>query len=61
MLLQLFGIGSMERPDFIALKTVVAGAIAAAAMMVAGYRALGDGVTPEKPLGTWHEQKIRRV
>lgn len=54
------GIETMARGDFIALKTVFAALIAAGAMMMAGYRALGDGITPQKPMGHWPDRHTRR-
>jgi hypothetical protein len=61
LLLQLAGMSTLARPDFIMLKTVLAGLIAAGAIAAAGYRALGDGVTPQKPRGYWPDRKIHGV
>jgi hypothetical protein len=53
-------IETMKREDFIALKTIFAALVAAGAMMMAGYRALGDGITPQKPMGHWPDRHTRR-
>lgn len=55
------GAESLGRTDFIVLKTLSAGIVAAASMFMAGYRALGDGVTPERPLGYWPDRHLRRT
>jgi hypothetical protein len=51
LLLQAMGNQDIDRADFIVLKIVFAAIVAAVAIMVTGYRALGDGVTPERPRG----------
>ena len=51
---------TLGRTDFIVLKTLLAGSVAAASMIMAGYRALGDGVTPGRPLGYWPDRHLRR-
>lgn len=58
---QAVGMDSLQRFDFVALKTIFAGIVAATAMTVCGYRALGDGVTPERPLGYWPDRHLRRT
>lgn len=49
----LLGVETLARVDFVILKTVFAAVVAIATMYMAGYRALGDGVTPQKPKGYW--------
>lgn len=52
-ILQGWGMQTLARADFIALKTVFAAVVAAGAMLAAGYRGLGDGVSPDRPKGYW--------
>ncbi|MGE0153565.1 MAG: hypothetical protein AB7R90_13190 [Reyranellaceae bacterium] len=56
MALQAAGTRTLERWDFILLKTVFAALVATGAMLIAGYRALGDGVTPQRPMGYWTDR-----
>ena len=53
LLLHALGHRSIDRTDFIVLKIVFAAIVAAVAIVIVGYRALGDGVTPERPRGYW--------
>ncbi len=54
------GAETIARDDFVMLKAGFAGLVAAMAMFAAGYRALGDGVTPQKPMGFWPGHPIKR-
>lgn len=57
--IQMLQLEGLSRTEFIALKALLAGVVAFITMNVAGYRALGDGVTPERPLGDWPERHLR--
>jgi len=54
------GIETLARDDFIVLKTVFAAFVASGAMLLAGYRALGDGITPQTPNGHWPRRGTKR-
>jgi hypothetical protein len=52
-ILQGSGIQALARADFIVIKAVFAAIVAAGVMLAAGYRGLGDGVSPDRPKGYW--------